>query len=475
MNNAKFRGYGRAEKLLEQLIPKFDNNHARKILSESMLTKSQLERFMITPDLNLFTIKNFHGESAYWTILFKQPVIQYVPECFRWITKNIPFSIHGTWLEHIPSYISNINHVAMFTLYNGMETEYGGNTDGLFKKFTHSRSTPMTFYSFNILLRENSEKQSLDPFVYDYIKNCFEICYWRLPPSMYHVDDSCINNLIYSRTSKILEILLLRKTLVKVVEIGSRNEDRNLMKRDIKCRIVKALLLCDDGKKIISQEKKIFVLKHIAEQLNEGDVINGVLAKTGTREKSDNVMIGQIGDKIKPDKIHVIVSLILSRMLQNVEESPSPTKATTTNKLESEISNLFQSNYNFFDGILQWGKDTPKKISNAMDYLSPTFLESDGIIYHLPPTLITFISTTTPKILQNKKYLLLIAKLFDTFKINSKSWIGRTIPEVNLPNNYEEIQVDYSSFINSMLDNTPVLLNQMVYSRIFSQHCDYLT
>ncbi|MCH7647064.1 MAG: hypothetical protein IIA83_00440 [Thaumarchaeota archaeon] len=470
--SVEYKGYGRAEPLLEKRLPAFDNSLTQRMIIEANVIKEQLQRSIIPTEPKSFTIKDAHKETVYWTITFSQPVIQYVPNCFRYITKNILFYFQkGQWLEHIPCYIPNINHVAMYTRYNGGESEYGNNSDGLLSKFVYQNRIPMTLFSYNILLRYDSTKQFLEPFVHDYIKNCFETCYWRLPTPMSQDDGSCINNLIYSTASKIYEILVLRKTLVKIQEIGSRDETLNLLKANMKGRFVKVLLLCDDGNKITSQEKRIFVLKHIVGQLNEGDVVNGLLVQTGTREKrKGSMLIGQIGNKVKPDEIHVIASLILSKMLQNIEDFSSPTKVATTNKLEFETSNLFQSNSEFFDYILQWRKDIPKKISKAIGSLFPTFLESDGDIYHLSPTIITFISTLSPKILQDKKFLLLIVKLFDTMKINSNFWGRSAMSKLRLSDNYEEIQLNYSAFANTMLNIAPRLINRIVYSRALSQH-----
>ena len=473
--SSEFKGYGRAELLLEKYLPKFNKLLTHKMLIETIALKDQLQRFVITTEPASFTIKNFHRNTAYWTITFSQPVIQYVPACFRFITKNFRYHLSSwKWLEHIPSYIPNINHVTMHTLYNHRSSEFTDNPDGIIKKYIYEKNTPMTFYSINTLLKEHAIKKSLEESAHDTIKKCFEVCYWRLPTPFLpnHNDDSCINNLIYASTSKVHEILTLRKTLVKILEICSRIETRTLLNNTVSGRFAKVLMISDDGMQIVTEEKRIFLLEHIADSLGEQDVVNAVLVQIGTSEKKEGmmIMIGQIGEIVKPKNLEVVVSLIMSRLLQNIEDYSSPTKITTVSNLEFETSKIIQSNPRFFEGMLGWGKDLQKKIAQALEKLFPLFFESDGEILHIPPSIITFIATTSPKYLENKKFLLLIAKYFDTLQINANTWGERPKAKLRHSDNYEEIQGDYASFANTLLNTTPRLINRIIYSRILSQN-----
>ena len=447
---AKFKGYGRSELLLEKYIPKFDLTLARKMLIESIALKDQLQRFVRKTEPTSFTIKDFHRETAYWTIAFSQPVIQYVPECFRFITWNTRYHAEkGQWLEHVPSYIANINHVSMYANYNYREAEFENNSKGIFRKYIFEKNTPMTFYSYNFLLRWYAVKKSLDESVHDLMKRCFEMCYWRLPTPFIPTQDdgSCINNLIYASTSKILDILILRKSLVKIIEIDDHIRSRTLLTKTIRGKFAKILLLSDDGVKITTQQKSIFLLEHIVDSLNEQDIVNAVLVQIGSREKRQGmVMIGQIGDIIKPDNLQTVISIVASQMLKNIENYSSPTKITTINKLEFEIRNLIQNNDRFFESMLGWGKDLPKKISKAIENLSPLFIENDGNVYHLSPTILSFIALSAPKFLENKKFLIIIAKYFDTMKIDANSWGERSKIKLRLSDNYAELQDDYASF-----------------------------
>jgi len=471
---AEFKGYGRIEKLLEVYMPAFDKTLGRNMLIEANVLKDQLQRFVLNTDPPSFTIKDFHRETAYWIIMFSQPVIQYVPECFSYITWNTRYRAENNqWLEHVPSYIPNINHVTMYTNYNYRNAEFENNTDGILRKYIFEKNTPMTFYSCNLLLKWYAIKKSLDESAHDVIRRCFEMFYWRLPtPFVQGVDDgSCINNMIYASTSEVLEVLVLRKTLVKILEIEERSQPRTLLRKTIRGRFAKVQMISDDGENIVTNNKSIFLLEHIADSLGEQDVVNAVLVQIGPREKRKGmVMIGQIGETITPDNLQAIVSLAVWRLLQHIEDYTSPTKITTVDKLEFEITKMMQSNSRFFESMLGWGKDLPKKISRAIKNLFPLLIEENGDIYYVPPGLISFISTSNPDVLQNRKFLLLIVKLFDTLKIDAHSWGKRPKSKLRLSDNYEQIQGSFSKFANTLLNVTPRLVNRMVYSRVLSQH-----
>ncbi len=288
-------------------------------------------------------------------------------------------------------------------------------------------------------------------------------------------DGSCINNLIYASTSKVHEILILRKTLVKILEIKNRTETRTLLGNTIRGRFVKVLMISDDGMQIVTQPSKgIFLLEHIADSLKEQDVVNGVLVQIGTRKKRKGmVMIGQIGEKVGPENLETVVSLIMSRLMQDIEDYSSPTKITTISDLEFKTIKLIQSNPRFFESILGWEKDLPKKISNAIERLFPLFFENNGEILHIPPSIMTFVATSAPRYLEEKKFLLLIAAYFDTLQINANTWGERPKAKLRHSDNYEEIQRDFTSFANTLLNVTPRLMNRIIYSRILSQDYTY--
>jgi len=465
-----FRGYGRAETLLEKHIPRYDPPLAQKTLLEAKALLLQIQRFVINTEPKSFTIKDLHGEPGYWFISFSLPVVQYVPECFRFLTTNVLYHFEkNQWLEHVPSYIPNINHVTMFTTYNNGNQEFDNNTKGLFKKYIHEKSTPMEMFSFNIMLRQYSTPYYFEEPLHEYVKKSFEFCYWR--SSGTPDDCSCINNLIYSTTSKIRDIFILRKTLVKILGIETKKEERSFLNKSVSGRFAKVLTLSDDGRKINCKEEKIFLLEHIAESSKEGDIINAVLVNIGKRRKA-TVLIGKIGEKVVPDNMECVLALVLSKMMQTLEDNSSPTKVATKEKILFEVTNLLQSNHTMFDPFLSWSEDLPNRISQSVEKLFPLFLEDGDAVYHLSPVMVSFLAVNAPEMLENKDTLEMIAKIFDTMKVNSNFWGPDAILKLNAKFKYDANQGSFSS-LSQLFDAAPRLVNRMVYSRILSQHFSY--
>jgi len=187
------------------------------------------------------------------------------------------------------------------------------------------------------------------------------------------------------------------------------------------------------------------------------------------KKKKDTIMIGNIG-VVSSKKPQAIISIILSKILQNIEDYSSPTRITDVDNLRFEITNFFQTNYNFFESTLGWGNDIPKKISDSLVELFPMFIEDGGNVYQISPAMITFLSTIGPKTLEDKKTLTTIAKLLDMLKINSNFWGSEAIGKLRTSDIYEEIQGNPSCLPNELLKAAPRIVNRIVYSRIFSRH-----
>jgi len=469
-----FKGYGRVEPLLEKHIPKFDKSLSQKMLIEANALETQIQRFVIPIEPKSFTIKDMHGETAYWTISFTLPVIQYVPECFRHLTTNEWYHAEkGQRLEHVPSYIPNINHVALLARYNGGDAEFGNNTDGLFNEYVYEKNTPMELNSLNILLQWYSKKNFFDESLHDYFKKCFEFCFWRLPTFSYQDDGSCINNLIYATSSRVLDVIRLRKTLVKILNVDKRTEKITLLGKHLPGKFAQVLILCDDGEKLGSEKKYVFLLEQVADSIKEGDILNAVLASPHGKNFKTTFLLGKIGKVVEPGNIQCILSILLSKIMQNLEDNSSPTKIASKNKIQFELTNIINANNNVFEGIFGWGKDIPKKVSLSIQNMFPLFLEDGESVYHMSPVIMAFLSTLAPQIIQQKDSLILIMKLFDTMKVNSKFWGREAMMRLRTSDNYERIQGELSSFANRLLEKSPRLVNRIVYSRILSQHYTY--
>ena len=135
---ADYKAYGRSEDLLEKHLPAFDNNLAQKYIQEAQYQMEQIGRFMVATEPKQHTIRYMNRQPAYWETEFYLPVIQYVPKCFRFITKHFTYiRRHGflQFLELVPSYIPNMNHVTLLNSYNNGNPEFVDNPDDILKKY----------------------------------------------------------------------------------------------------------------------------------------------------------------------------------------------------------------------------------------------------------------------------------------------------------------------------------------------------
>jgi hypothetical protein len=474
------RTSNRNQDLLEKegLLPSYDSSLVVKMIQESQVLEQQINRFMINTEPLTFTIKDMKGQTAFWEIQFIQPVIQYVPSCFRFITTNMGYYLDkGQFAEYVPSYLLNLNHVSLLVNYNaGRRSEYADNTEGIFKKFVLDGGKKMIFSSLNLLLKGAYKGSTLSQKAHTAVKHSFEYCFWNLPVPTNLEEVSCVNNLIYSSSYKISDVLMTRKTLVKILKIETRKEKRVLLKNEISGYSAQVLILTDDGHQLQTSTKPVFLTEDVADSVTEGDVFNAVLTSTVKSKGGRFFIIGKIGKTVTPDNLNSLISIVFWKMLQELEDNTSPTKIGTANQIKTKLTTILQTNSRMFSSenasldMLGWTKDLPKKISQCIENLYPLFFEDDENIYQLSPVLLGFVISNFEDLLDNKKFMLSLAKMFDVFKIDSNQHGDNAKRVLRTSAPYTSIQMSTELNPEKILQAQPRLLNRMVYSRIFSQH-----
>ena len=461
----------------EELMPKKHSCLLQKMLHESQVLEDQINRFMIETEPKTFYIKGMKSQTSFWEIEFTQDVIQYVPPCFRFLTGDTRYDKYQN-AEYVPSYMPNLNHIVLFQRYHQQNPGFGNNFDGIIKKYVHEGGKKMTFSSLNLLLKFSQKPKILDSSTHSTIESMFEFCYWNLPTNDSVSDVSCIDNFIYSKSKSVLQVWMTRKTLVKIIFVDKRIEKREILGNKVSLRSAKVILLSDNGHKVQSSKMNVWLTEEIADSVSENDVFNGVLANIIHPDcrLGRSIIIGKIGKNVTPNNMKSLVSIILWKMLQIIEDNSSPTFIGTVTQIELEITKIIQSNSklfsaeNFSSEMLGWTKDLPKKISQCVKELFPLFLEDDGKIYQSSPVLLGFIASHSSKHLEDREFLLNLVKLFDTVKVNSNFWGNSAMMKLRTSQPYSSIQSSSQLSTQKFLDNFPRLLNRMVYSRIFSQH-----
>ncbi len=468
--DSDFKGYGRAEKLLELHIPHYDKkNIVPDMIMEANALKYKISQYIISTEPQTFTIKDFHHNLAYWTISFIRPVFQYVPECFTHITTNVFYynNTHRQYLEHVPSYLPNINHVALFVNYNENQPSFSDNVDGGIVKTYEPHDTLAEFSSLNILLPNKSKPKFIDESLIKFVRKTFEYCYWRFPFELFK-NESCINNIIYASTSRVFKIISLRKTLVKIIEIKPHEENITYFRKNLSVKRANIMVLCDQGSYFFTKERQILILDEILEDTKEGDIINAMIA-FDVNNKYYPLIIGKIGEVLHPDDLSCVVSVVLSKALQYIKDGSSPVKVSSRNDLESHTSRFLQTNNRMFDDIFRWDKNISKKITKSLDSLFPAFLEIDGNIYQLPPTLMTEL-TSFSSILEDRQLLELTLKFFDFMEIGNNMKEPSCRNKLRFSEEYANLQKQIPDLANTLLKSSPHIVNRIIYSRILSQH-----
>lgn len=473
-------------KLLEKRIPNYSPELWADMVQECRSITEQIGRFSFktkledrnsSTQIRPWIIKDGYGEPAYFTIKFSMPVIHYVPAAFRHLHFQFNFTLHGS-VEYTPCYFMNLNHVALSKQQQARNflPAYGEIGDGLYSKFMFEGGKSMKLSSSNVLLL-GATKENVQVSEQDSIDKCFEYCYWCLPTPKKMKDVSCIHNLLYHKSNSIVRggVLQLRKTLLKILKIRGKFRLQILpTSKNIKCSSADVALLVDDGNAIFSEKCTLFLTGDIVDSSKEGDILNALIVTQNITHPKYTLVVGSVGRPIVPGDVKPLLSVVMWKALQYLEEDSSITQVGSINKLTSDVLQIIQKNASEFDifyPIFAWEHNVKKKAEKTIAELFPLYVLENGDVHQLSPTVLSFLLTHAPEILRNKEAISTIIGIFSLMKTNAKSWGEK--PRSKLQLSVDESNHTSSFSTNTLLQNLPRLVNRMVYSRIFSQHYTY--
>ena len=436
--------------------------------------KTKLEKRNSSTQARPWTIKGVHGEPAYFTIKFSMPVIHYIPAAFKHLHSQFNFTIHNS-VEYAPCYLMNLNHVALSKQEKMKRSTpvYGEIGDGLYSKYMFKGGKPMKLSSSNILLL-GATKESVQVSEQESIDKCFEYCYWCLPTPKKMKDVSCIHNLLYHKSNSIVPggVLQLRKTLLKILKIHSKSWMQILpMKESIKCYSAEVALLVDDGKTIFSEKRSIFLTEGVVNSFKEGTIFNALIMTQNITHPKYTLVVGSVGLPIEPGNVKPLLSVVMWKSLQYLEEDSSITRVDNINKLTNDVLQILQNNsgeFDIFNPIFAWEHNVKKKVEKTIADLFPLYVLENEDVHQLSPTVLSFLLFSAPEILRKRKSILAIVRILDVMKPNSKSWGEKSRSKLQISSNDSKHPDSFST--SFFLNNLPRLVTRMVYSRIFSQH-----
>ena len=490
--NAEFHREGDFDfTLLEKIIPNFDLRY-KKNLKERMIEdcksiQTRNERLSIKipskdrNDSNLvrfFTVSHVSGDASYFKIKFPMPIIYHVHPAFKHLHTKISNAYNSGnvyypgFTEFVPCYLLNFNHVSLSKIGSSSDSPINSIGNGIYSTFSHETGGKYTqFSSTNILLLGGSNENVLEG--KEIIDKCFEYAYWNLP-SPRKMGSSTINNLIYHSSSKVYEnnVLELNKTLIKIIKIRRKPESLTILKKhNISCLSADVVILVDDGNKIFSEKHGVFLVESVANSFKEGEIFTGLILKQNFSRPYYSLVIGSVGKKIESDNLTHLISIVMQNKLQSLEENSSITNVDKISKISVEVSEMIDNNSiggDIFDSSFKSIADFENNVKKSIEELFPLFINDNNTVYQLSPTMISFLLSYDPKILRNRDALTTIIKILDLISVNSKQWDESARSQLEISHNINNYLA--TSTKNILLENLPILVNMMMYSRLFSQH-----
>lgn len=459
-------------KLFEHLIPNFD----RKILVDTIQGCRSIvedaDSFELASDpteqetstmMARWAIKGSYGEIGYYSLKFTAPMIQHINRGFAQIHFNQWYT-ESSKVEYIPGYIMNINHVALLKFHPRGGLHYDQIDRDVFNCFRFEGGQAMILSSDNILLERNA-KSSIQGSNTDVIKKCLEYCYWRLPIPKHRREPSCSNNLIYHSNSKITAIVRLYKTMLRVLDIHRNETICIFSKKILECARVQAVILTDEDGRTISEKRDVFIVKNLMSNIKEDDLISVVIMQD-SKSKHSSIVIDQIGDVIEPGNIKPILSFVLHERLQLQIES-SLTYVGEIREIHGQVSDVIRRNsgsHKIFYPDYIW-KITTNDIEKLIDELFPLYVRKNESVYQIPTALLSFLISSSQS-LPSKKSILSMALMLDLITPYANCWKGDALASLDIKT---PLISSGMSDTESLLMHLPMIVSQIVYSRILSK------
>lgn len=348
------------KKMLEKLLPKYGSKRRLTLqtnaIQECRDIVNNAEKFFPRPkskdgkisQMLPWTIPNLNHEPAYFTITMMMQTIQYIPHEFNLLHRMIPLKNYSS-VEYMPCYMLDLNHIALIKLdkSNSDIATYGKNAE-LYQKLIIGPNQYARLSSTGVLRYGSGRiKRLID--AHEYVKKCFNICYWCLPSSKNTQDSSCIHNLIYHRTNNIMlgGILRIRKTILRIMSVNMSNI-RSMRPinsgPNIKYYNAKVMVLADKDGHIVSEKKNMLVEKNLARTLKQDNIINAIIVEQQTIDPKFSLIIGMTGSVIKQGNISEILGLVLWQSLQNIQPDSSITQAGKIQNISDKLLELFENN-----------------------------------------------------------------------------------------------------------------------------------
>ena len=417
-----------------------------------------------------WTVRGAHLEPSYYTISFASSVVRYVPPPLAHLRLRCRFNRQMD-VEYIPCYLTNLNRVALSKCYlrRPEPSLYDDVGDGLFARHDFVGGRAMRLSSTNHLL-PGSSKERVQAHSHDAIRKCFEYCWWHLPPPSGSRDASCVHNMIYHTSAHIKGILKMRKTIARIIRMrGSDTVSIIPGGGAVKCVGADVALLVDNGKNILSEERRMLMPESVSYSVREGSVMNAVIAIQDIRHPKASVIVGHAGEAMQQSDMRPALGLAAWKILQGVTPDSSLTFVADIGDMADRVSamlgnNAAESGVFFPDFMWRFHSNDAERLVSE---LSPLYAREGSSVYQLPPAAISFLAVTAPAVLSKSDSAGGVSRLLGLVSADTRRWGRRAKSELAERNS---AGANASSWQASLLSGIPSIAAETALSRVFSQH-----
>lgn len=279
-------------------------------------------------------------------------------------------------------------------------------------------------------------------------------------------DTSCLHNLVYHSHSRVKQVVRLRKTLLRVLKIGSKDSRFILNNgKTVACTNMHVSLLVDDGMTLSSEKRWILMRDSLSSFVKEGHIINAILVEPDISQRNFSVMIGHIGPPMQfTDRsiLNVAVSIANWSAMRDAGPKSSLTMLGDINEITGRIAKTIDGD-NSPDCVLEipW-RFNQGDIKGIIDDFCPLYVRTKGQVFHTPPPVASFVLSRQPSLLNSRSAVGTIVRMFDLVEPTLKKWDWDTVLHLAAGDK----TTTSATFLNALLTQVPRLAAESALFRM---------
>ncbi|MCY4491386.1 MAG: hypothetical protein OXC46_07990, partial [Thaumarchaeota archaeon] len=304
--------------ILEDIMPKFDTEIARKIVINSIFQSDDMKEFAPSQGDKEIQIKSLKDTSCF-RIRFRLPVLLHFHNSTRSLHRIYVYfknESSNSLIGFIPAYNCNLNSLTLLRTYGktlDWFEQQGANDDEDYfcKLFENDGGKVMEQSSLNFLLQNESSPRTISDVASRLVNECFENHCWSPSPDL---RSPTIPDFIFHNSSKIFGMYGVFKTLVKIVDVSRKRYEMQDGQKTVPYVHGSAYIMCQNENDLFFTYSpvKLLILEPTASHLMPDDIANCIISKpVGSRLASQQIMIRGLVKKIDNYDLRQIISSVV--------------------------------------------------------------------------------------------------------------------------------------------------------------------